>query len=238
MLKVDLHVHTPACDGFSSVEKLVKQAKKLGLSAFAVCDHNMCTPLPDCGFPLIPAIEVSTTKGHIVGLYIDPAKMNGFTRDNLPAPGEAIEAIHAAGGVAVLAHPFEFGHITEDDLDGFTPDFIEINNSRAVLKHRDANARAAAYAQKRGIPQTGGSDAHCAAELGGSYTEVDCDDVSELEAAIRAGKTRSVFVRRSRWRYKGRAELSAVTHVRLGVRRTLRAPLYFAYTLIRDLFDR
>ena len=79
---VDLHVHSTESDGTLTPEDLVAEAKKAGLAAFALTDHDTChgvgkaMPLAaSAGIELIPGIELSTDyhgkEVHIVGLYID-----------------------------------------------------------------------------------------------------------------------------------------------------------------------
>lgn len=79
---VDLHVHSTESDGTLTPEDLVAEAKKAGLAAFALTDHDTCQgvgkamPLAaSAGIELIPGIELSTDyhgkEVHIVGLYID-----------------------------------------------------------------------------------------------------------------------------------------------------------------------
>lgn len=79
---VDLHVHSTESDGTLTPEDLMAEAKKAGLAAFALTDHDTCQgvckamPLAaSAGIELIPGIELSTDyhgkEVHIVGLYID-----------------------------------------------------------------------------------------------------------------------------------------------------------------------
>lgn len=79
---VDLHVHSTESDGTLTPKDLVAEAKKAGLAAFALTDHDTCQgvgkamPLAaSAGIELIPGIELSTDyhgkEVHIVGLYID-----------------------------------------------------------------------------------------------------------------------------------------------------------------------
>ena len=45
--RIDLHAHTSASpDGLSSLEELTAAARRAGLDALAVTDHNLCTPVP------------------------------------------------------------------------------------------------------------------------------------------------------------------------------------------------
>lgn len=79
---IDLHVHSTESDGTLTPEDLVAEAKKAGLAAFALTDHDtcqgVCKAMPcaaSAGIELIPGIELSTDyhgkEVHIVGLYID-----------------------------------------------------------------------------------------------------------------------------------------------------------------------
>lgn len=79
---VDLHVHSNRSDGSLSPSDLVLEAKKKGLCAFALTDHDTVDGIDealstakDSGIRLIPGIELSTEyEGkdiHIVGLLID-----------------------------------------------------------------------------------------------------------------------------------------------------------------------
>lgn len=79
---IDLHVHSTESDGTLTPKDLVAEAKKAGLAAFALTDHDtcqgVCKAMPcatSAGIELIPGIELSTDyhgkEVHIVGLYID-----------------------------------------------------------------------------------------------------------------------------------------------------------------------
>lgn len=84
---VDLHVHSTASDGTVAPKDLPLLAKKAGLCAFALTDHDTVSGIDEamlyanaCGIRLIPGIELSTfykdKEIHIVGLCInhkDPA---------------------------------------------------------------------------------------------------------------------------------------------------------------------
>lgn len=81
---IDLHTHTNISDGSLSPMQLMQEAKKTGLSAIAVTDHDSIDGLDeaqykaDClGIKLIKGIEFSIVYGvnriiHILGLGIEP----------------------------------------------------------------------------------------------------------------------------------------------------------------------
>ncbi len=82
MKKVDLHVHSTYSDGTLTPAELVKHAKTLDISAFALTDHDTAEGVDEAvkagnelGVEVVPGVELSThydsKEIHIVGLYID-----------------------------------------------------------------------------------------------------------------------------------------------------------------------
>ena len=77
-MKLDLHIHSKySPDGRMEIEDIIKTAKARGLDGVAVTDHNSVkgglSALEFCkgsDFLVIPGIEVSTTKGHVLGLGV------------------------------------------------------------------------------------------------------------------------------------------------------------------------
>lgn len=235
--RVDLHLHTAASpDGRSSLEGIAKAAKAAGLDAIAVTDHDLCTPVPEVleGVVLIPGCEVSTAAGHITGLFLErPLPLEALGR--LPAPEAAVEAIREAGGLAVLAHPYQRPGAAPEQFT-FPLDAIEAVNARACFKVPEANEKAAALAQKRGLPAVGGSDAHDAAEVGNAYTELEAEAlaVPALREALAAGRSRAVLRRNTSHLRKG---LSQWTKARRGgsLPRLGKAALYLGYCAALDV---
>lgn len=79
---VDLHTHTTESDGSFTPEELILEAKRKGLSAIAITDHDTFAGIEKAipiaqqnKIELIPGIEFSTDYNgkevHVVGLYID-----------------------------------------------------------------------------------------------------------------------------------------------------------------------
>ncbi|WP_022662114.1 PHP domain-containing protein [Paucidesulfovibrio longus] len=82
-MTIDLHAHTTASDGTLSPRELVALAKKTGLKAVAVTDHDTVSGLAEAleagrelGQEVIPGCELSVGEGrqsmHIVGLWLTP----------------------------------------------------------------------------------------------------------------------------------------------------------------------
>ncbi len=201
MNTIDLHTHSTGSDGTFTPTELVLEARRVGLSALALTDHDSVSGINEFvrageenGIETVPGVELSTeyedTEIHVVGLYVDPsnetllAQLEAF-RDNRNnrnlkmidrlreegfsitaeeiyarnpdsvvarphiarylvdthqvkdmqtvfnkyigdgcicyvdrykiTPMRAVELIHAAGGVAILAHPCLY-KIPEDNL--------------------------------------------------------------------------------------------------------------------------
>ena len=232
----DLHVHSCASiDGRSSVADLIAEAKKRSLDAITISDHDCCTPLPEQQeILLIPGVEITTARGHILGLFL--SRPIDFDRlGKYPAPASAIDAIHAAGGLAVLAHPFAPQKLTQDEVLSLPFDAIETANARAMLK-KGANEKAAALAGLGKLPTTGGSDAHHASELGGCVTQFDCErTLSAMKMALSSGACRAKELRACRWVQKGRSRLRREKNCGTPASR-MKALIYFCGCICRDVF--
>ena len=80
----DLHTHSNFSDGTCSPARLIAEARRLGLTAVALTDHNTVAGLPDfvaagqgSGVEAVPGCEFSADyqdmELHILGLWIEPA---------------------------------------------------------------------------------------------------------------------------------------------------------------------
>ena len=240
MLKADLHVHSAASwDGRSDLAALAQAAHARGLDAIAVCDHDLCTDVSG-SFPvlLIPGVEITSTAGHILGLFLERPIDRALWETGAPTPEAAIKAIRACGGLAVPAHPFSPQKLDEAALAALCPDAVEVQNARVALKNAARNAQAQTFAAQQKLAITGGSDAHCAAEVGGCYTELDCTErsLAALRDALAAGRTRAVFDHACTWTQKGLSQWHGAR--RAPIPRRCRALAYLAVCVLRDLFRR
>lgn len=80
---IDLHTHTKYSDGGLTPTQLVERAKKIGLRAIAVTDHDSVAGLPEAvmagqklGVEVVPGIELTAHENvdhefHILGYFID-----------------------------------------------------------------------------------------------------------------------------------------------------------------------
>ena len=186
ILTLDLHVHSDAShDGRLRPAEIIAAARAAGLDGVAICDHDTFPDLTGVEIPedflLIPGVEISTDLGHILGLLFDAPPEIPKNR----SAADAIDAIHAAGGLAVLAHPFQRSR----DEARLAPligkiDGVEVFNARAARKNLDANDLAAAFAEKHGLAPFAGSDAHVLREIGNGRVCLEVEDLSL--SAVRA----------------------------------------------------
>jgi hypothetical protein len=155
-----------------SPETLVRRAEDVGLDGVAVTDHNTMTGVEPArraasdDFLVIPAEEIDTTEGQIIGLFLEEEI------EPWQSPSAVASEVHDQGGLTLAPHPFDemrAGLTTAseyvDILDG-----VETCNSRCV--RAAYNRRAEAFADEHQLPSTGGSDAHFACELGRAWTRV------------------------------------------------------------------
>ena len=104
---IDLHLHTKFSDGERSLDETIDDAKKAGLSAIAITDHNnlaIHSTIYTYSLEAIPGSEFSTTykygagkkaEVHVVGLFfngVDPSINSVFRQINKNAYVEAIIA--------------------------------------------------------------------------------------------------------------------------------------------------
>ncbi len=196
-----------SADAADSPEDLIAAARARGLNGIAITDHDSCTVHeylrekgleredgePVDGFLVIPGMEVSTAEGHLLCLGAIVPPMPGH-----PA-AEVVEAIHAAGALAVPSHPFDHWRsgIRSEVLDLLPIAAIEVFN--AAVTSRAFNERALAYAKGRGLAMTASSDAHHASAVGISTTVLEMESLnlaSVLDSLQRGGSPEGVYLSR------------------------------------------
>jgi predicted metal-dependent phosphoesterase TrpH len=97
----------------------------------------------------------------LVAYLIDGAP--AFVRRTMPTVPDAIEAIHAAGGVAVWAHPFwdlDDPHVTIDALARFVEYGIDGVEAFYITHTAEQTTLLADAAEARGLLTTGSADFH------------------------------------------------------------------------------
>jgi len=174
----------------STLREVVDYAEKKGLNGIAITDHDTLKGTDKAlklankrELVVIPGVEVTTLQGHVLGLNITTSipKNLGLI--------ETVKKIHEAGGIAIAAHPIVLikSHIKQRTASASNLDGIEVINSSAFpffLSTRLSQT----LAEQLKLPQTAGTDAHHADEIGTAYTLVEADpDIDEITEAIRKG---------------------------------------------------
>jgi predicted metal-dependent phosphoesterase TrpH len=186
-VKADLHVHTVySADSVITPKELVFYARKSGLTAVAVTDHNQVEGArkiaKETDFLIIPGTEVSSAHGHIVGLNVQEAIPRGLTAE------ETVDRIHQAGGIAIACHPFALfkGSIGKHVTGKF--DAVEVINASAFPFSRSVK-KARELADRFKLPRVAGTDAHYGPVIGRANTLIDAEpNVEDIVKAIGKGQ--------------------------------------------------
>lgn len=207
--RADLHMHTRLSDGGPTPGQVIEHVLcHTDLDVIAITDHNRVEGglwardlAGRHGLDVIVGEEVSTADGHLLALFIEEPVGPGLSME------ETVAAVHAQGGLAIAAHPFDIvsGGLlspssrrwTERGLMSLQLDGLEALN--ASLVPRAANARAAQLARRLELASAGGSDAHHLAAIGRAYTRFPGRTAEDLRRAI-TGRTARVAGQAWGWR--------------------------------------
>ena len=174
LLKADLHIHTEySMDCDMPLEQIISRCLEIGINCIAVSDHGtaegalkMQSIAP---FPVIVAEEMLTPHGEIMGMFLKETIPSGLSVE------QTISRIKAQGALVNIPHPFDIFRQSALDsgiIEAIAEqiDLIEVFNSRYFLLRSAAKGQN--FAQKYGIPQSAGSDAHTPCEIGNAYVEM------------------------------------------------------------------
>jgi predicted metal-dependent phosphoesterase TrpH len=194
-MKLDPHIHSSySKDSQSKPQDILKQAKKVGLDLIAISDHDEVKGSKIAielskdvdGIDVIPSIEISSNKGHILGFGI-----KDLIKSHL-SPEETIDKIHDAGGFAIIPHPYSFyrnGLLNNVNPNSIKFDGIEVLNARFILGY--SNRKSKKLSKKYNIPEFGSSDSHFIGSIGDCYTELDIDSVDDIYDIFKKNKTKA-----------------------------------------------
>lgn len=194
---IDLHMHEKrySLDSTISLEEIVEIAKKRGLDAICITDHDSMglreyakEYSEKTGFPIFVGIEFYSLQGDILAFGIEH-----YPEERVDAQG-FIDYVHEQGGVVVSAHPFRHNRRgLEGNLDILKGvDAIEILNGSTLP---DATMMAVKYAKKNGFAITGGSDCHYPDKVGicATYFPNAIKTMDDLVSAIRNRECQPAF---------------------------------------------
>lgn len=190
-LYFDSHTHSNySHDSLMRPERILKQAKKMGLTGVAITDHDTIRGSleakrleKEIGVTVITGVEVLTDSGDIIGLFVNEEIRSRRW-------GEVIDEIREQGGVAILPHPYR-EHQNVSEL-AKAVDLVEIWNARSTVEQNERAVQLAGELQKPGLY---GSDAHTYAEIGNVNVQVNCG-TWEVKGVVRAEySSRSAVIR-------------------------------------------
>jgi predicted metal-dependent phosphoesterase TrpH len=195
MGRADLHIHSLASDGVSSVAEILEAARARELDVIAITDHERIDAAIAAramaearGLPLevIVGEEISTRGGHLLGLFL---------RERIP-PWRSLKwsvaRVHEQGGIAVVAHPLvpyplcaserSIRRLLDQPDAIYHPDGIEaFNPTTAGMRWQ---RKVPVFAAEIGLAALGNSDAHRARDVGQAHTTFPGRSAAELRAAI------------------------------------------------------
>ncbi|MBC7236329.1 MAG: CehA/McbA family metallohydrolase [Chloroflexi bacterium] len=197
--RADIHIHTTYSDGADDVPSILEYAARhTEIRILAITDHDCLEGAleahrlaPAYGLQVIIGQEVSTNRGHVLGLYLQEGIPCGLS---IP---ETVALIHAQGGLAVLAHPFDrmtnspMRHRPRprpEEWGDFDVDAIEACNGCQM--DPQAGGRAVELGRRLNLALTGGSDAHHKEAIGTAYTLFWGHTADDLRRALESGSCR------------------------------------------------
>jgi predicted metal-dependent phosphoesterase TrpH len=185
--RYNFHMHTRFSDGQLTPVELLTQAIAIGLEDMAITDHHSVAGYREgaawlaqqnTALRLWIGTEITSyidnVDIHILGFDFDPDALalapylqgREADRDFTAAP-QVIKAIHAAGGIAVLAHPSRYrlpapevvAAVAEWGIDGMEV-FYAYRNTNPWLPTPGETESNLAMAEQYGLLTTCGTDTH------------------------------------------------------------------------------
>jgi len=190
LLKADFHIHSHfSMDSSMALESIINRCNELGINCIAICDHGTAEGGLEmqkiAPFKVIVAEEILTHDGEIMGMFLKETIPSGISSR------DAIAEIKAQNGLVCVPHPVDT--VRQSALGKKTRelaaeiDVIEVFNARCLFQA--SIDKALKFAEKHGIAQGAGSDAHTLAEIGNAYIEMpDFDSKDDFLQALSRGK--------------------------------------------------
>ena len=213
MGRADLHIHSLASDGISSVAEIIDAAERAQLDVISITDHERMDAAVAAKqmaeergskVNVIVGEEVTTRAGHVIGLFI---------KERIAPWGSlrsTVARIHEQGGLAIIPHPLVpyplcvSGRAVRSLLNEkdaiYHPDGVEAFNPSTARMRWSRNAPG--FAKKVGLTALAGSDAHRAADVGHASITFPGSTPDDVRAAILAGTiewTGTAYTWRRQW---------------------------------------
>ena len=196
MGKADLHIHTLASDGVSSVSDVLSAAEAKGLDVIAITDHERVdaahaakamAEARGLNVKVIVGEEISTRGGHVVAIFIEERIRPWGSLD------DAIRQVHEQGGLAIVAHPLVPYPITSasgrairklmaDKDVRLHPDGVEAFNP--TIAGTRWGKMGPDFVEELGVAAIASSDSHRAEDVGQAFTKFEGTTPDDLRRAI------------------------------------------------------
>jgi predicted metal-dependent phosphoesterase TrpH len=196
----DMHLHTLYSDGTHTVRALLDHVEHhTDLDVIAITDHERIDgalrareihAAGDYSFDLVVGEEITTRRGHLLGLFIE---------ERIPALrplAESVARIHDQGGIAIAAHPLapltpSIGRrsllaLHRDPRHEVKLDALELLNPSAAGRSRLA-AKLRLNEELLKLPAVGNSDGHVLEHVGSAWTWFTGSTAEEYRRAVLAG---------------------------------------------------
>ncbi len=109
-MRCAIHIHTTYSDGTATVPELLETARRMGIEAIVITDHDSVQARRDGwegwhdGVLCVVGLEISPRDGHLLAFGVsDAIRHRGLSETEICA------AVQAAGGISFAAHPFSEG---------------------------------------------------------------------------------------------------------------------------------
>ncbi len=195
-----MHLHSLYSDGTATVASILEHVEhRTDLDVVAITDHERIDgalhaaelhAAGDFSFDLVVGEEITTRRGHVLALFLT---------ERLPALRpleETLAAVHAAGGLAIAAHPLapiplsvgarSLRGVRDHPDPAVRFDALELFNPSTAGRTRQA-ARLDLNARELRLPAVGNSDAHVLEGIGSGFTAFDGHTAADYRAALAAG---------------------------------------------------
>ena len=196
-MKIDLHCHSEASfDCVVSLPEVLARAHARGIRVQALTDHNEIWGAQklqqlaerarekDPQAPhIIVGEEVSTLEGELIGLFLTEVVPRHLS------PEETVARIKGQGGLVLLPHgfdPLKKKRLKPEALERIAGDIDIVETFNARISRPRWNRAGESWAAARGLPKSGGSDAHIASDIGDAWTEVPEGMIDTPEALMQA----------------------------------------------------
>jgi predicted metal-dependent phosphoesterase TrpH len=196
-----MHLHSLYSDGTASIPQILDHVEqRTDLDVIAITDHERLDGALRAAelhaehaysYDLVVGEEITTRRGHVLALFVTER-----IRPLRPLD-ETLRAIHAAGGLAIAAHPMapiplsvgprSLRGVRDHPDDDVAFDALELFNPSYAGRVRQG-ARLELNDAELGLPGVGNSDAHVLEGIGTGFTTFPGHTALDYRAAVLAGE--------------------------------------------------